>query len=544
MDTEETFAELSDKLDLFNKPRDTFVQCISGYSLQCLVKWKGELLDNAKSKEEFPTDRLLKRRRGQQLQSRLAEDCYMLHSFVQDTFSIGEISELFSSSLNRNQSQSSQSLVCSPNVHTPRRKLDTSFTASPTSDTAISASAALSLTAGKDNTMNIVLIDTLASIQAQLHANREDIQSLKNFRNNDNTDKVENEETFTKTVESLQLGISDLTKKIDRRSNKVTELEHQITLHVAENKSLKNQLVDLSKEMVNVNSKLKSCEGNYATLKAARSRDIDVMNKSTEDIRKNFKDAKHCTKEISDDVKDVKSQLSKIKDPSDRGNSALKSEQKRIKTQLSNMDTDLYSMEKAIDDVKHLCDKITKVQHSTKKSTDKLKHKCYDISNQVEHINQSLPNTKGQDDHEVIVEEQQFTSTVQAEQDEWPPLPPPGQASMTNLSHTAKDRQFTENQHDDPIPTHVGSRQPHQRGVVLKTEQYYLGNLNDKVTRNKVFDYLAARNIRTKYAKLMPSRVQDSYCAKVIVLGGHGYDILAESFWPKGIYARIWYDSE
>jgi hypothetical protein len=541
METDKAFKELAGSSGWDNLPKESFVDVISTFSVTTLVAWRDELFGDAHTVLGFPTDRLLKKRRGGKVHNKLAEDCYFLYAFSLGSVAINEFSEIFSATVQCSVTSVSQAnspapltpMQATPNMqslaspHTPSWRRFLPSTPTP----------------NKQGAGSTTLIDTLAAVQGMVHTNREDIDQLKDLTGN--VQQPEMPADFAEILQKLQSTIEELRAILDRRSKKVIDLESNVMLVMAENRSLQNKVADQSKELGCINKVLHKCESECMSLKVARNEDKSLVSKATDETLKKFKELKAWVRDIEVDTRDIKSQISRIKEPTSAGNTALKSDHKQLKSTVSNIESDVYRLDQQLLKISQQCSKFRKEQAKSSKVINNLKQSvrtedtAYNLStvggshdcivddtdqlsgNDKQYVNEDIDSNQQADGADVSNEysTEQLYSTYSNRDGQ---TSGNGQKGLYPKTYTANDQ-----------------RRPWKDNP--KYEHYYLGNIfNESLDRKMLQDYLEKKGVIARYVKVMPNKLRNCRGAKIAVERGHNKDLFHD-FFPGEVYCRKWY---
>ena len=529
MESDEQFQALAISNSWSNLTKQNLIETLSSYDITTLLRWRNELFEDAKYNESFPPDRALKKRRGgNQLSHKLSEDCYMLYSFVQGSVTVSEISELFSSGLAK------------PQLFTPQgTPVNASQSRTPSINTLGTPCSGRKLPSTPQAQENRVtppsanIVDALASIQAQLHANREDTDILKKelYELKDTSAQPpkcggqEAQPSFIDVAQNLGSAIENIQNILQRRTNKITSLEKQITSVLSENKSLQNKIADQSKAMQSLHKKLITYEGEISALKSARNSDISNMRELAEGTTRKLKEVKMSVKNLEADMRDVKCQVGNIREPELNECNALKNEQKRLKDCIFNMSDDICRIDKLVTCVKDGCNQMNK---DVAREINKLKKGLHSDTRKPVTMETADSECQTSKSLTISVDTSSFNREV--------------------VYHTGSV-EASPSVSEQNIETQRGIKTSENKKGTLnghRNEEYYIGGITNKnVDSNVIRSFLEKKNINVRFVKVMPSNKSQSLCAKIAIREGHGYDLCKPKFFPDKtgtLYCRRWYN--
>jgi predicted nucleic acid-binding Zn-ribbon protein len=385
-----------------NCPKDIFVdKLLNSYSesFEDLCDVRSAFYNEAIN-HKLPDDApLVKRRRGDHASGarRLALDCYLLYSFISGSVSAAERKDIFSKSLTAANllSDSQSARGQSPSRTPPRRRASgAGLPLSPMATPSQSGKAP-----------PILLYDTLAEMKADiisfktdqradfeaLQKQLDELSPIENGSNqNTNTELNEMMATVGLQIQECVNKIETLNTQLQRRTNRIVDLESEIKIVRVENTALRQSVEQNAQNLNKLANDKKMLWEEVQTNEIKIADWVDKCTSKHKTFSSKFKDLRSNDADTDRRINSIQKQLDNLKEPEYKKLCALRSELKCVKDQVSTINDDLDIQGKAIKE-------NTTHMNSTKKRCIEIVKENKKLKRDAKCITQNIPCEKKQD---------------------------------------------------------------------------------------------------------------------------------------------------
>jgi hypothetical protein len=349
-------------------------------------------------------------------------------------------------------------------------------------------------------------------------------------------------------VEECIASIQTLDTRLQRRTQRVFDLENEIKVIRGENSVLKNLIEENGKSIY------RNTQSHHALiLRLCNSEDeckeqTAKCSNQHKQIVKNVDELKINGRDLHKHVKNIQCQIDDVNGPADRQTRSLRNEMRIMKDTVKSLNEDMSTHDHKINNTCKQVRDMKKKQKKQKKHSELVKEKSKlqksftSFVSEVHTVAQTLPEDSSSENS--FLKDKRPNPVVKSHQpsldDQTSNMPMSiahGQPSDPNVSSSTHTIPTLVTQRHCSTPVNAAPTLPK---ATLVRRDIYIGNVSKQVPLTAIVQYMESRSFTVHTAFLVPNKRQDCNGAKLNISGTNRI-LKDNSLLPRGAYARNWH---